>query len=250
MSLVPSATELLFALGAGDRVVGVSNYCDYPPEAARLPKIGAMVSPSFEAIVALRPDAIVGVQGPVNRAVLERLIGMGVRGVFPRVESMEDVHASIDVFAALVGRQAEGQTLHARIREEVARVETAVRGRPRPKVLAVFGQRPLVVSGPGSWFDEVLRIAGGQNVVGVGGNRYPMVSIEQVLAWQPDVVIDLTWHENNGALETAWASYTTVPAVAHHKVFRMDDPMMVRQGPRIGQAALALARRLHPEAHL
>lgn len=178
-----------------------------------------MVTPSFEAVVALRPDAVVGVQGPVNRAVLDRLVANGRSGGVPRVESMADVHTSIDVFAALVGRQAEAVALHARIRDEVARVEAAVRGRPKPRVLAVFGQRPLVVAGNGCWFDEVLQIAGGQDVVGAAGSRYPMVSIEQALAWQPEVVIDLTWHEGNGTLAAAWAGYTNLPAVAHGKVF-------------------------------
>lgn len=246
VSLVPSATEMMFALGAGDRVVGVSNFCDFPAEVTRLPRVGTMVAPSFEAIVALRPDGVVGVQGPINVEVLDRLVGMGVRGVFPRVESLEDVHASLDVFAELVGRQAEAAALHQRIRAEIARVEEAVRGRARPKVLGVFGQSPLVVAGPGSWFDEILRIAGGENVV-VSRNHYPMFTIEQVLALQPDVVIDLALNEGNNTLAAAWASYGTIPAVAHRRVIHMNDPVMVRQGPRIGGAAQRLARALHPE---
>src|SRR5581483_7433109 len=84
VSLVPSATEMLYALGAGDRVVGASGFDDYPPETRRLPAVGGMVNPSFEAIVALHPDALVGVQGPINRAVVDRLQGMGVRVLFPR----------------------------------------------------------------------------------------------------------------------------------------------------------------------
>ncbi len=248
VSLVPSATELLFALGAGSTVVGGSGYDDYPPETAHLPAVGGMINPSFEAIVALHPDALVGVQGPTRRDVLDRLQSMGVRILFPQVESIAQVQTSIDLFANLVHREDAARALHARIAGDIARVRTAVQGRHRPRVLAVFSQRPMVVAGPGSWFDEILAIAGGENVV--TGGRYPQVGIEQVLAWAPDYVFDLTWHEGHGALADAWSGYATLPAVRDHHVVRIDDPVLIRQGPRIGQAATILARALHPDAGL
>ncbi len=248
VSLVPSATETLYALGAGDRIVGGSGFDDYPPEAAHLPAVGGMISPSFEAIVALHPDALVGVQGPINRAVIDRVHAMGVRVLFPEVESIAEVQSSIDLFAALVHREEAAQALHARIAGDIARVRTAVRGKIRPRVLAVFSQRPMVVAGPGSWFDEILAIAGGDNVVPGTSNRYPMASIEQVLGWSPEYVIDLTWHENSGTLADAWATRTTVPAVRDHHVVRIANPVLIRQGPRIGEAATILAHALHPDA--
>ncbi len=247
VSLVPSATEMLFALGAGDRVVGVSAFDDYPPQVTGLPRVGGMVNPSFEAIVALRPDAVVGVQGPLDLAVLERLQRMGVRVFFPRVESVREVLDSVDTFAALVGERSRGEALHRRLDGELAAVRAAVRSRPRPKVLAVFGEHPLSVAGPGSWVDEVLTLAGGDNAVRAGG-RYPSLSIEQVLALGPEVILDMTWHDGEAStLADDLARYTTLPAVRDRRVLRAADPMLLRPGPRLGAAVRQLALLLHPE---
>ncbi len=248
ITLAPSATEVLFALGAGGRVVGVSSYDDWPPEATRLPRVGAMVNPSFEAIMALRPDAVAGVQGPVDVAVLERLQAAGVRVFFPRAESVAEVLASIEGYAALSGRRDAAAALRASIERDLARARAAVAGRRRPRVLAVFSERPLVTAGPGSWVDELLTVAGGDNVVRAGG-RYPSLSLEQLLALAPEVVLDMTWHDDHAApLAASLARFTTVPAVRDGRVVRAADPMLLRQGPRLGQAALRLAALLHPEA--
>lgn len=250
VSLVPSATEMLFALGAGDRVVGVSAYDDYPPQATGLPRVGGMVNPSFEAIVALRPDAVVGVQGPLDMAVLERLEHMRVRVFFPRVESVSEVLQSIDTFAALVGKRDEARALRASIEGDMGRARSAVANRPRVRVLAVFGEHPLSVAGPGSWVDEILTMAGGDNVVRAGG-RYPTISVEQVIALAPEVILDMTWHDDGASgLAASLARHTTVPAVRDGRVLRAADPMLLRPGPRLGQAVVRIARMLHPEARL
>jgi iron complex transport system substrate-binding protein len=241
---------MLFALGAGDRVVGVSTYDDYPPQATSLPRVGGMVNPSLEAIVALRPDAVVGVQGPLDMAVLERLERMRVRVFFPRVESVSEVLQSIDTFAALVGKRDEARALRARIEGDMGRARAAVAGRPRARVLAVFGEHPLSVAGPGSWVDEILSMAGGDNVVRAGG-RYPTISVEQVIALAPEVILDMTWHDGEASgLAASLARHTTVPAVRNGRVLRAADPMLLRPGPRLGQAVVRIARMLHPEAAL
>lgn len=243
VSLVPSATEMLFALGAGERVVGVSAYDDYPPAVTALPRIGGMVNPSFEAIVALRPDAVVGVQGPLDVAVLERLERMGVRVFFPRVESVREVLRSCETFAALVGRRDAGRALRTSIEADLSRVRASVAARPRVRVLAVFGERPLSVAGPGSWVDEILSIAGGENVVRAGG-RYPTISVEQVITLAPDVILDMTWGDST--LASSLSRYATVPAVRDGRVVRAGDPMLLRPGPRLGGAVVRIAALLHP----
>jgi iron complex transport system substrate-binding protein len=249
VSLVPSATETLFALGAGDRVVGVSAFCDYPPEVTRLPRVGGLVNPSFEAIMALHPDALVGVQGPLNRAVIDRVEAAGVRTLFPKVESVAEVFTSVDAFAQLLGDASAGQALKRRIEAELSAVRRAVQGRPAPRVVAVFAQRPLVVAAAGSWVDEVLTLAGGRNAI-TAARPYPMISLEQFLAAQPEVVLDLSWQESSGEVALALAPYPTLPAVRDHRIVRITDPAVVRQGPRIGLAARLIARVLHPAAGL
>jgi iron complex transport system substrate-binding protein len=245
VSLGPNATEILFALGAGHVVVGVSRYDDFPPEVATLPRVGGMLDPSFEAIVALRPDAVVGARGPVNRAVLDRLEAMGVRTLFPSVESVAEIDAAIGLFAALVGASDRAAPLRARITARIEQVRAAVRGRAAPGVLAVFGQRPISVAGPGSFVDELLTLAGGRNVVR-SGPRWPTLALEAVLELAPEVVLDLTSMEGHGTLRDAWRGYTAIPAVRDGRVVRLDDPMLMRPGPRVGEALAVYARAIHP----
>lgn len=245
VSLAPNATEVLFALGEGSRVVGVSRYDDYPPEVARLPRVGGMVDPSFEAIVALRPDAVVGARGPVNRSVLDRLESLGVRTLFPSVESVAEIHAAIAAMADLVGVPERAATLHARIDARIAAVRRAVQGRASPSVLAVFGQRPISVAGPGSFIAELIALAGGRNAV-TTGPRWPSLALEAVLALAPEVVLDMTAHEGHGPLAEAWAGYAAIPAVRDGRVVRLSDPMLTRPGPRVGEALAVLARAIHP----
>lgn len=245
VSLSPNTTEILFALGQGERVVGVSRYDDYPPEVMHRPRVGGMLDPSFEAIVALRPDAVVGARGPVNRAVLERLEALGIRILFPRVESLMDIYAAIDALAALTGAVDRVRSLRQRIETRVDQVRNAVRGRARPSVLAVLGQRPISVAGPGSFLDELITLAGGRNVVR-SGPRWPTLALETVLSLAPEVVLDLTVMEGHGALREVWSAYSAIPAVRDGRVVRLDNPMLLRPGPRVGEALVMYARAIHP----
>lgn len=257
VSLAPSATEVLYALGAGERVVGVSIFDDYPPEATRKPRVGGIVNPSFEAIAALRPDALVGVQGPIDRSVLGRIEAMGVRLEFPRVESIDEVLASVDRFAALVGRVEQGTALRASIRRELDAVSRSVAGRPRVRVIAAFSAQPLVVAGRGSWVDEVLRVAGGENVIDTGA-RYPTVSVEVILGVAPDVVLDLSPEMGTSALSSTLSAHgalrssrcpdggTECGSRTPTRVITLRDGVFLRPGPRVGEAARRLALALHP----
>ena len=243
--LVPSATELVFALGAGDRVVGVTAYDDYPPEALRLPRIGGMTNPSFEGIAALRPDAVVGVEGPTDLTVLRRLRSLGVRVVAPRVESIAEVLAGVDLIGRLLHRGPAAAALHSRIERELDAVRARVAGRPRPKTLVVIGRHPLVVAGPGSWIDAVVSLAGGDNVVTAGG-RYPTVPREALAALMPDAILDLSGHADGGPLETELAG-VDLPALRNHRVTVLSDTMFLRPGPRVTESARRIAAALHPD---
>jgi iron complex transport system substrate-binding protein len=243
--LAPNATEIVFALGKGATVVGVSRYDDYPAEAASLPRVGGMIDPSFEAIIALRPDALIGARGPANRAVIDRLEQLGVEIVFPPVESLSDIRAAIRTFATLVGADHEAAALIARIDAQIAHVRGAASGRTPPSVLAVFGQRPITVAGPGSFADELIALANGRNVVRTG-DHWPTLALEAVLALAPEVVLDLTSMEQHDALATMWASYTAIPAVRDGRVIAITDEVALRPGPRVGEALAIFARALHP----
>lgn len=243
--LVPSATELVFALGAGDLVVGVSAFDDYPPEVTRLPRIGGMINPSFEGVAALRPDAVVGVEGPTDLTALRRLRSLGVRVVVPRVESIAEVLAGVDLFGRLLHRAPEAAALRRRIERDLDAVRARVAGRARPKTLVVLGRRPLVVAGPGSWINEVVSLAGGANAVTAGG-RYPTLPREALAALMPEVILDLTGHADGAPLRDELAG-VDLPALRRGRVATLGDPMFLRPGPRVAEAARQLALALHPD---
>lgn len=251
VSILPSTTEALFAIGAGDRVVGRSRYCDHPPEVARLPQVGGYVDPSFEAILALRPDLVTGARGPAGKTLSERLEARGIATYFPKTESFAEIDAMILGLGERTGRVAEARATVAALDAKVAAVEKAVAGRPRRKVLLVFGLEPLSVAGPSSFADEMIRRAGGTNVVTEGGG-YPTIGVEHVLALDPDVIVNAAiaeahGHERIGKDTPGWAK---VRAVAEGRVAPLPDEAALRPGPRIGDGLASLARAVHPEAEI
>lgn len=236
VSLAPSVTEVLYALGASARVVGVTTFDDFPPEVRGKPKVGGIVNPSFEAITALRPDAVFGVQGPIDRSVLDRLAANGVVTEFPKVESIPELLASVDRFAALLDRRAEGASLRLRIESELREVSRASSSRPRVRALAVFSAQPLVVAGRGSWIDEVLGVAGGVNAMHTGA-RYPSVSVEVILRAAPSIVLDLSTEMGGGDVRAA----ITAHGARAPRIVALRDAVFLRPGPRVGEAARRLA---------
>jgi iron complex transport system substrate-binding protein len=242
VSLSPSITDSLFALGAGDRVVGISNLCDLPA-AARLPRVGTMVVPSFEAIMALRPDALVAVEGPVRDEVIARLQAAGVRVYALRFESLADVRAAMPKLATLGARPGAATELLGSIDAGLAGVRRSLEGRARPRVIAVCAQTPLVVAGPASWIGELMTLAGGDNPVR-SNNTYPVWSLEQVMSQVPELILDLT--SPAAPLAEAWAGQTGIPAVTAGHVRRIDDLVVRRQGPRVVDAVRRLVGAIHP----
>lgn len=252
ISLSPSTTEAVFALGAGDRLVGRSRFCDYPPALVkRIPVVGGFVDPSFEAILGLVPDLVVGVRGPGGRGLHDRLGARGIATYFPPTDSMGEIEGMLRGIAERLGDRAGGERLVSDIAAERRRVRAALEGRPRPRALLVFGVRPIVVAGSDGFAGEMLAQAGASNAV-TSGSRYPTLGIEQVLALNPDVVIDATGaatHEGEG-FSAELPGWRELPAVRQGKLVRIRDERVLRPGPRIAGGLIALARALHPGVDL
>ncbi len=248
VSLTPSTTETLFAIGAGERVVGRSRYCDYPPEAAALPQIGGYVDPSYEAILALRPDLVTGARGPAGAALTERLEARGISTFFPKTESFAEIDAMILGVGARTGRSAEAKAKVEALDARVVAIEKAVASRPRVRVLLVFGLQPLSVAGPSSFADEMIRRAGGTNAVAEGGG-YPTLGIERVHSLDPDVVVNAAIAESHGSerIGKDTPGWAKVRAVKQNRVVSVTDESILRPGPRIADGLATLARALHPD---
>lgn len=251
VSISPSTTEALFAIGAGKQVVGRSRYCDYPPEALALPQVGGYVDPSYEAILALRPTLVTGARGPSGAALTDKLDARGVGTFFPRTETFAEIDAMLLGLGERTGHGAEAHARVAAIDAQISGIEKALAGKPRTRVLVVFGLEPISVAGPGGFADEMIRRAGGANVVTEGG-AYPMLGVERVITLDPDLVVNAAMAEAPGKdrINQDTPGWSKVRAVGAGHVVRLTEETVLRPGPRIGDGLATLARALHPDVAL
>lgn len=249
VSVSPATTEALFAVGAGDRVVGRSRYCDWPPEAKRLPAVGGVIDANFEAIVQLEPDWVVGGPGPSSTKLADRLAAIGIATWFPAIDSFDAIDAMILEMGARTEHEAEARRVlddgHAR----AAAVERAVAGQPAPRVLMVLDVGPVVATGPKDFVDELIRRAGGANVLTKGG-PWQTLGFEEIVDLDPDVIIDASLANGGGVSHiTADApGWKDVSAARAGHVVAISDPRVLRPGPRVTEGLALMAHALHPGA--
>jgi iron complex transport system substrate-binding protein len=236
IALTPSVEETLFALGLGGRVVGVGDYCLWPPEVRKLPQLGGLFNPNLERIVALRPDFAVFI--PSERELAGKLGKLGIPSLIVGSESLADVERSFHTIAERCGVPAAGDRLAARWRADLA-------PRPlswKPRVMLSAGRQSgrladLLVAGPGTFFDELLVRMGGVNAFADAPVRYPQVSLEEVVKRAPDVILELRAEplrpETKAALVRDWGQLPTVSAVREGRVAVLADDYVVIPGPRL-----------------
>jgi iron complex transport system substrate-binding protein len=251
ISLVPGATEMLFAIGAGPRVVAVSSYDKEPAQVASLPKVGALIDPDVERILSLKPDLIV-VYGSQHDLV--RQLGRAGVSHFSYVHGgLSEIFTTIRQLAARTGDSEQAETVVKGIQDTLADVRRRVTGRPRPKTMIVFGREPgslrnIYASGGYGFLHDVLDIAGGEDVFGDVKRESVQASTETILTRAPEVIIELRADDESVPDPTAWQALASIPAVQNKRIVTLTGSDMVTAGPRIGQATLRLAEALHPEA--
>lgn len=257
VSTSPGVTEILFALGLGDRVVGVTDYCRYPAEAQKKPKIGSWAQPNMEVILAQRPDLVIVQQTAVHSA--SKFRSAGLRTLPVKLEGVPTIHAAIDSIGDAAGVPDRARKLNAEIRGGLADVQKRLTGvKPEP-VLFVVGRDQgalsgVIAAGPGSHLDEIIRMAGGRNVLADSPVPYAKVSREEILARRPEVILDVGEYmagapgqKQQAEVRALWAQFATLPAVRDNRVHVLDNNLFVIPGPRIAECARQVARLLHPE---
>jgi iron complex transport system substrate-binding protein len=254
VSTAPSVTETLFALGVGDRVVGVTTFCRYPEEARVRPRIGGYSNPSLEAILALKPDLVVVGDAAT---LTKRLAGLGVPTLEVRPEDLRSIEDAIRAIARRVGVPDRGEALVARIAAQRAAVVRAVAGRPRPRTLLLLGHSAdslasLYAAGPRSFLGEMLEAAGGENVLAEVRTPYPRVSVEEVIGRDPDVILSILSPPADATDAAArarrlWSAYPSLKAVRAGAIRVVADDTIVQPGPRVGEKIKVLARALQGE---
>jgi len=243
VSLTPSATEVIAALGATDTLVGVDSYSTYPPEVAALPKVGSFLAPNLETIVRLRPSLVI--VDDVHDQAAGALRDARIETLACPMHGLPDVKQALRNVGARLGRAQDAARAIAALD---AALDAAAAARParRPRVLAIIdreagGLGSLVAAGPGSWIDELLAVVGGENVLAGAGVRYPKISMEEVLRGQPEVILDLSYAARAG-LEPWQAA--AVPATKSGRVVALTDAYLTAPSPRVQQALEAVAKAI------
>jgi len=261
VSTSPSATEMLFALGLGDRVVAVSQFCRYPPQVTSLPKVGTILRPDLERIVTLRPDLVV--ISDKNAEFGDRLAAAQIPFVAVATTSLADISSAMVRIGAAAGVEAHARAVVADMVQRLERIQRRSPVSGRPKVLLIMGRTAdsltgIIAVGAGSYLNELVTIAGGVNVVaGVSTVPHPKLSLESILRMDPDVIVDTI---DMGATErdrarrnllsrALWQRYQTLSAVRTDRVHAAETDALFVPGPRVVDAAEWLAQVIHPEIH-
>jgi len=250
VSLVPVATEILFALGEGVRVVGRSRFDDYPPAVLEVPSVGDAIRPSVEAVLLRRPDLVILIGGSDNADAVREMERLDLPCLVVLFNTLDDLDRNILRLGRLVAREEEARALWRDISRSLAEVREAVAHVERPVVYYDIAFPPAITAGAGSYLDELLTIAGARNAFGDLPSPSPRVSLEAIVARNPGLILQPV---SGGSTPSApgldgrpgWAS---IEAVREGRVRRVDADLVHRLGPRIGLAAEALARAIHPRA--
>ena len=247
VSLAPSITETVFALGFGNRLVGVTSHCDYPAEAKRLPKIGDFMSPSLEVIAAKQPDLVIGVTGATDPARAREIERLGIKITLVSVSSVSEILSSFKHIAALLGDPDAGATLVEKITAQFDKVKRRIAPAPRRSTLLAVGLRPLVAVGGKNFLDELITVAGGQNIAGNASQPWLNLPDEYVVAKAPQVIIQAGMGSDASGPTRQWSDLKSIPAVKERRVYTYNSDKILRPGPRIGEGLEEIARLIHPE---
>lgn len=255
VSIVPALTEALFAVGAGAQVVGVGTFDTTPPEVASRPRVGGLLDPDLERIFALRPDLVVLYGSQTDQQ--SQLVRAGI-DVFPYAHGgLTETLATLRDLAVRVGRSRAGDTLVRNLESRLTMLRKQTAGRPRPRVLLVFGREPgslrnIYASGGTGFLHDLLEAAGGRNVFANVARESVQLTSEAILAAAPEVILELTYDDRMTAATQAsevavWTRLPSVPAVRGRRVYLLLGNHFVQPGPRIADAAVEMARALHPD---
>ena len=247
VSLAPNITEIVYALGLGDELVGDTDNCDFPPQAKNKPHVGTMVNPSLERIVALKPDLALGTPEANRRETADQLERLGIPLYGVTASTLAGTLASIEDLGRILGRAAEARSLVAQMQARIDRIEERIEGQPKPKVLFVVWYRPLITVGPNTFIADVVRAAGG---IPIGDNlkgEWPRLTLEELLPQNPDVILFPKTESFSPSTEEfeSLPGWKDLRAVKEGRMFFVSETIM-RPGPRLVDALEELAGILHP----
>ncbi len=250
ISVAPSVTEILFAIGLGDKLVGVTSYCNYPPEASKKERVGGYINPSLEKIVALRPNLVLGIADGDLRTFVNKLTGLGIAVYITNPKNVSEVILSIRKIGEVTFASEKANLFADSLRKREKEITDRVQGQARPRVLHIMAYEPLFSSAKGSFVDDLISLAGGRNVAADAKGRHPRLSMEEVMAQDPEVIIlsSMTSKDSSGEQRQRWERWKEISAVRSGRIYVIDADILLRPSPRIIDGLEQMARAIHPEA--
>jgi len=248
VSLAPNITEILFGLGLDEEVVGVSIHCNYPEKAKSKVRVGSYISIDFERVISLKPDLIIATGAGNTKEMVERLERLGFRTfvIFPK--RFDDVLRSIDHLGQVVAREKEASLIIQSMKERKERVLERTKGQVCPKVFLQIGESPIITVGKGSFGDDLIRLAGGENIAGNDREMYPRLGMEEILKRSPEVILVSSMNPKGDyeRILREWGRWKMIPAVKNGRVHLIDSDLIDRPAPRIISGLEEMARWIHP----
>jgi len=249
ISLAPSITEILFALGVEEEIVGVTGFCDYPDAALNKPRVGGFINPSIEKIVSLKPNLIIGTRDGNRMETIHRLSDLRFSVYLIDPKSFDGVISTIRNIGEIVGRPDESRKIIGDMMAKKEYIIRATKSLPKPKVFFQIGHAPIITVGKGTLADDLIRLAGGESISEHEPLSYPLYSIETILLKAPEIIIVSSMESKRDCsnLVRMWQHWKSIPAVKMNAIYVIDSNLVDRPTPRIVQGLEALVRIIHPE---
>ena len=248
VSLAPNLTEIVFAVGAGDKLVGRTSYCDYPPEAKAVAEIGDTLHPSLERIIALKPQVVLISTSSQLEVFTQQLQNQNIAVFVTDPHDLEGVFRSIQEVGEMLGQKDQADQLVTKLRERTTAVEQAVKGKQPVRVFYQVSAEPLYTAGHDAFVTDLMRRAGAASVTANVPGAWPKYSNESALAARPDAIILPTGGSMGSVNSDVTEALRQSPAALHGRVYKINDDYLTRPGPRAIDGLEAMARALHPDA--
>lgn len=247
--LAPSLTEILYFLGLGDRVVGVTQFSSYPPEAAKKPRVGSYINLNIERIITLSPDFIIGTVDGNERGDVELLEQAGITVFVVNPRNVEEVIQTIEKVGAVCGVTQRAKALSQQLRHRVDYILQKTNSLRKPLVFLQIQLQPIMTVNENTFHHDLIRLAGGKNMTEAEPILYPRISLEEVIRRKPEVIL-ISSMEREGRFEKArqeWLKWTSIPAAQTGRIHLIDSDLIDRPSPRFIEGLEAMAKFLHPE---
>jgi len=249
VSLAPNITEILFALGLGQRVIGVTQHCNYPAEVSSKIRVGTYIDLNIEKVLFLKPDLVIANADGNEKDSVERMVSFGIPVLVTNPKNLNEVFATIKKIGKMTKKEDQADILVQSLRKRVDQVVRACSNLPHPRVFLQINEHPLITVGKETFHNNLIRLAGGINISGEESIQYPKYSLEQVLRLRPEVIL-ITSMERGAVAERKkerWRKWDQLPAVKLGRIHILDSDLLDRPSPRLVDGLEALAKAIHPE---